>query len=170
MAMNTQFQALQLLRQFIKDSNLIIDTEFTVDKSLSSFRTSVQIDGSIINFVPDSKSFSNIETQQILQDYLIQHLKKIQLLLEQMNSLAVFFQRMFYGISLGNGIAGALLVDIHDKLGKFHPFLSYLYEVNPYLVNLFWFIISSAIGGLIFHYLIQPLIWRFIAKKVREKF
>lgn len=168
--MNAQFQALQLLRQFIKDGGLTIDTEFSIDKSFSSFRTSIQMDGSIINFVPDSKSFSNIETQQLLQNYLIQHLKQVQFLLEQMNSLSVFLQRIFYGISLGNGIAGALLVDIHDKLGKFHPFLSYLYEVNPYLVNLFWFIISSAMGGLIFHYLIQPLIWRFIAKKVREKF
>jgi hypothetical protein len=165
---NTPLQGIQFLRQFIKEGGLTISTECSINNSFINMRTSIQLDGSVINFVPDINCFSQ-EEQRLLQNDLSRHLDKIKQLLEKMNSFSLFLQRIFVGLSIGNGIIGTLVVDIHNSLGKFHPFLSYLYEINPYLVNLFWFMISSAMGGLIFHYIVQPLIWRFIAKKVREK-
>jgi hypothetical protein len=169
-ATNSELQAIQLLRQFIKEGGLTVATEFTFNKRNVGFRTSIQLDGCIINFIPNPDHFSNPSAQQLLQTNLKQHLEKINELLSKIKALNLFLQQFFYVIFTSNATIGALLVDIHDSLGQFHPFLAYLYEIHPYLVSLFWFIISGAMGGLIFYYVVIPIIWHFITKKVREKF
>jgi hypothetical protein len=169
-AKNTSLQPIQILRQFIKEGGLTIATGFVFNKTNMGFRTSIQLDGCIINFIPDPNHFTTPDAQQLLQTYLKQHLEKIKELLNKINSLNSFLQRIFYLLASGNATIGALLIDVHDSLGQFHPFLAYLYEIHPYLVSLFWFIISGAVGGLIFYYVVIPIIWHFIAKKVREKF
>jgi hypothetical protein len=169
-AINSESQAIQLLRQFIKEGGLTVATEFVFNKRKVGFRTSIQLDGCIINFVPNPDHFSNPNAQQLLQTNLKQHLEKINELLNKIKGLNLFLQRLFYLLFTSNATIGALLIDIHDTLGQFHPFLAYLYEIHPYLVSLFWFIISGAMGGLFFYYVVIPIIWHFITKKVREKF
>jgi len=169
-AINSELQTIRTLRQFIKEGGLTVITSFVFNEIKMGFKTSIQLDGSIINFVPNPRYFSTPDTQQLLQTYLKQHLEKTKELLNQINGLNSFLQRVFYLLASGNATIGALLIDVHDSLGQFHPFLAYLYEIHPYLVSLFWFIISGAMGGLVFYYVVIPIIWYFIAKKVREKF
>lgn len=170
MAINSELQAIRTLRQFIKEGGLTVITSFVFNKTTMGFKTSIQLDGSIINFVPNPSYFSTPDAQQFLQLQLKQHLEKIKAFLNKINELNLFLQRFFYLLFTSNATIGALLIDVHDSLGQFHPFLAYLYEIHPYLVSLFWFIISGAMGGLIFYYVVIPIIWYFIAKKVREKF
>jgi len=170
MAINSELQAIHTLHQFIKEGGLTVITEFVFNERNVSFRTSLQLDGCVINFVPNPSYFSTPDAQHFLQFQLQQHLEKIKVFLTQIKVLNSLLQRVFYLLASGHAIVGALLIDVHDTLGQFHPFLAYLYEIHPYLVSLFWFIISGAMGGLIFYYIVIPIIWYFIAKKMRGKF
>jgi hypothetical protein len=167
-AINSSFQAIQTMRQFIKEGGLTIITEFVFNHQPMGFRTSIQLDGCMINFIPDPACFSTPEQQQLLQTYLKQHLEKVQELLTKINNFNSFLQQIFYTLFTSNAVATSLMVDIHEELGRLHPFLAYLYEIHPYLVNLFWFIIGGAMGGLFFYYVVIPSIGYFILKKVRK--
>lgn len=170
MAINSELQAIRSLRQFIKDGGLTVTTEFAFkNHNKMGFRTSIQLDGCIINFIPNPAHFSTPEDQQLLKNYLKQHQEKIQKFLNQINQLNSFLQRLFYLLSSSNAILGSLLIDIHDSV-QIHPFLAYLYEIHPYLVGVFWFLVSGFVGGLIFYYMVLPFVWHLIMKKVRSKF
>jgi hypothetical protein len=169
-AINSELQAIRSLRQFIKDGGLTILTEFVYkNQPKTGFRTSIQLDGCIINFVPDPDQFSTPEEQQLLNNYLKQHQKKIQDFLKQINELNSFLQRILYFLFSGNAILGSLLVEIQESM-QIHPFLAYLYELHPYLISVLWFLISGFVGSLIFYYIVLPFIWHLAVRKVRSKF
>lgn len=170
MAINSELQAIRFLGQFIKDGGLTILTEFAFkNQSKTGFRTSIQLDGCIINFIPDPAQFTTLEEQQLLKNYLKQHQEKIQEFLNKINELNSFLQRLLYLLLSGNAVLGSLLIDIHESV-QIHPFLAYLYELHPYLVGVFWFMVSGFAGGLIFYYIVLPFIWHLIIRKVRSKF
>jgi hypothetical protein len=170
-AINSELQAIRTLRQFIKDGGLTITTEFAFkNQNKIGFRTSIQLDGCIINFFPDLTHFSTFEDQQLLENYLKQHQEKIKFFFNEINRLGLFLQQMFYLFFTINAFITSFMVDIHNELGRLHPFLVYLYEIHPYLVSLFWFMIGGTIGSLIFYYIVLPFIWYLIIKKVRKNF
>lgn len=168
MALRSSFQIFQFMRQFFHEGGLTITTEFVVNQQVMGFRTSIQLDGCIINFVPNPAYCLSPEQQQLLQTSLKQHLEKVQQALTKIKDFNLFLRQLFYTFLTAHAVITSLMIDSYKELRQVHPFLAYLYEIHPYLVNFFWFIIGGAIGGLIFYYVVIPLIRYFIMRKVRK--
>ncbi len=139
------------------------------------FRTSIQPDGDIINFIPDPQLFA---TDPRWNGYLnhcfklhFQEVGKFYKDLEAIQKIGVRVTQMVGSLI---GTISALFVQVSDEIQQLlAPLWMPLAQIHPFLVNIFWFIVVSiAMGiasGVLFFYILKPALFKIIMSRVTRK-
>ncbi|MCP4697500.1 MAG: hypothetical protein GY862_11700 [Gammaproteobacteria bacterium] len=163
-----------LVRRFIEEGAVVIKTGFsyrTADKSYDGhFETSVYLDGNIINRMPNPALLpDDAGWQAQLEQYGAEHFQKINDMTGHLGNIHKMGQRAAELTGTAAGLVSAAFADVQDTALDFlTPLLNSLAEIHPLLVNVFWFFAASVAGGLMFSYLLQPLLLALIVRRVKR--
>ncbi len=167
-------------REFVEQGGMSIETQYTYQAPDHSqhdilYRTSIQLDGDVINFLPDPDLFADDpqwDTQ--LQEYAAQHFLAVRQFYQELDGIRKIGLRITQMVGSLVGTLSALLVEVNQEIQQLlAPVWMPLADIHPFLVNVFWFLLVSVglgvAGGVVFFYLLKPALFKLIMRSVKRK-
>jgi len=167
-------------KEFIEQGGKSIDTTHIYeapDKTQHELhlRTSIQLDGDVINFFPDPDQFKDDpQWKEQLMGHVDTHYQQVKVFYKDLEAMQRLGTRITNMIGTMVGTISALFVDVGDEIRELlAPIWMPLAEIHPFLVNIFWFLVVSIVlgvaSGVVFFYMLKPALFKLIMKSVKRK-
>lgn len=167
-------------KEFVEQGGKSIDTKHVyqaLDKTQHElhFRTSIQLDGDVINFFPDPDRFADDpQWKEQLMGYVDTHYQQVGIFYKDLEAMQRLGTRITNMIGVMIGTISALFVDVGEEIKiLLAPIWMPLAEIHPFLVNVFWFLlvgfVLGVVGGVVFFYILKPTLFKLIMRSVKKK-